>query len=163
MVLRNAPRNPMVDSSHRGDLRPRPLQHRDRIPTLLQLPRRVRQIPILAPPNHIPLLWQTKPRPHLPRVLSPAILATPGGILRPIAGAFRLVDFLRDELAADHFAVSLAAVFGDRVELESGVYLGAAESGDKVEFSGAVGVSGAVFAVGAYGVYSDCVQDGAKG
>lgn len=152
MVLRNAPRNPMVDSSHRGDLRPRPLPHRDRIPTLLQLPRRLRQIPVLAPPNHIPLFRQTKPGPHLPRVLSAAILAAPGGILRPITSAFRLADFLRDELTADHLAVPLAAVFGNGVELESSVYLGAAESGDQVEFPGVVGVSGSVFAVGAYGV-----------
>lgn len=152
MVLRNAPRNPVVDCSHRGDLSTRALSHRDRIPTLLQLPRRLRQIPILAPPNHIPLFRKTKPRPHLPRVLSPTILPTSGGILRPVPGAFRLADVLRDELASDYLPVSLPALPGYGVELESGVYLGAAESGYTVEFPGTAGVSSAVFALGAYGV-----------
>lgn len=152
MVLRNAPRHPVVDCSHRGDLSTRALSHRDRIPTLLQLPRCLRQIPILAPPNHIPVFRKTKPRSHLPRVLSPTILPTLGGILRPVPGAIRLADFLRDELASDYLPIFISALPGYGVELESGVYLGAAESGYSVEFPGTARVSGAIFALGTYGV-----------
>lgn len=152
MVLRNAPRNPVVDSSHRGDLRARTLSRCHRIPALLQLPRRLCQIPVLAAPHHIPLLWQTKSRPDLPRVLSAAILATPRGILWPLPGAFRLAHFVCNHLSPHHLAVSIPALPGHCLELESGVHLGATESGDAIEFPRAVGLSGAVPAVGAHGV-----------
>ena len=65
-----------------------------------------------------------------------------------------MVIGVRDGGVVGVLAVSGDAVLGERAVEYTGVYLGETESRDEVEFFGATGVYGAVFAVGADGVFA---------
>ena len=127
MVLRNASSHPMVDCRNGSDLGAGTMPYRDAIPAILQLPLCLCQITILATPHYIPLFRPSKPRPTIPRLLSPTILPTSGGILRPLTRPLRMASFLRYYIVARHLAFPVNTIPRQRAVLKFGLYLGAAQ------------------------------------
>ena len=65
---------------------------------------------VLAPPNHIPLLWPPLTRPSLPRLLPNPLLATPRRILRALPRALLLAPPLRNNLPHPPLSPSIHAL-----------------------------------------------------
>jgi len=192
MVLRDANLHKMVDGCHGRNLDIGPMPHHHPVPIILQFPRRIRQKPgktsrdllwrparlsrghsrqrltvfgsiVLAPPNHLPLLWPPLPRPPLPRLLPPALLPPPRRILRPLPRALLLATPLRHQhppLPLPHALDALPRLGSQQL---TGLYLVAAQPGDEIELLGAAGVYGAVPAVGVDGVQFGAAWERAEG
>ena len=129
MVPRDAHLHPLLDDRHRPRQRPSAMPHNNALSTILQFPHRLRAEPILASPNHIPILRAPVTRSIVPRLLPAALLAVTRGVLRTLAGAFLVVVGLCDGGVVGLFAVYGDAVFGECAVEYAGVYLVEAESG----------------------------------
>ena len=112
----------------------------------------LRSNPVLAPPLHVPLLWPSLARPHLPRLLPATLFETVGRVFRALCGTFHMAFALRDCQPVMSLALAVHTIPWPSTEQQLGIYMVTAESRDKIEFLGATGVYSAVPAVGIDGV-----------
>jgi len=117
---------------------------------------------VLAPPNHLPLLRPPLPRPPLPRLLPPTLLPPPRGIQRSLPSALFLVAHLCHYTTPRARTNALDTLPRVGAVEQFGIYMEQAKPGDPAQFLGAVGIYGAVSAVGVDGVLAGAAWDGAE-
>ena len=165
MVLRDAALHAVLDDRHRPHEPRTPMQTHHPLPTLLHLPHRLPQIPVLAPAHHIHLLRPAVTRFSLPRLLHAALLPAPGARVRHKSCGVQLVITVRhDKLARVEQPVrSGGAVPRQQSQRRADLYLVTPESGHEAEFLGPASVHCAVLAVGADGVQPDDARQRPEG
>ena len=118
---------------------------------------------VLAPPDHLHLLWALIPRPPLPRLLSPTLLSPPGRKQWPIARPLFLAPCLCHRLPPLPFATALHSLPRLGAEFDAGVHMEPTKPGNEALLLGAAGVYGAIPAMGLDGLQSGATRDSAKG
>lgn len=119
--------------------------------------------PVLAPPDNIHLLRPPLPGPPLPRLLPATLLAPARRILRPQPRPLLLAAPLLHDPSPPPLPPPLNPLPRLRPLLLARLHLVAAEPGNAVVVSRVAGIYGAVFAVGADGVFAGAAWDGAQG
>lgn len=118
---------------------------------------------VLATAHYIRLLRPAQPRPALPRLVSPALLPSPGRILWKLRRRLLLAAPLRHLQSSRPISAPVAPLPRLLAVVQPGLYLEPQKPRHKAQLFGLAGLLRAVSAVGAHGVQSRGAWDCAEG
>lgn len=117
---------------------------------------------VLAPHNHILLLWPIQFGPSLPHILPPALLASPRGIVRSVASTLRVASHVRFYTVTVHGSAVLNGISRLGAIKHTGLHLESQEPRYYAQLPRALRLQGTVSAMGVDVLCSDHAWNGSE-